>query len=250
MAYEIRKLYKELCSLRPLPETVLAKLNEEYITRNTYNSNAIEGNTLTLNETFLVVQQGLTIAQKPLKDHLEAVGHRDALKYVLRVADEKKTISETELLHIHSLVLADNAEERGTFRAVEVRISGVEYMPPPAEAVPAMVRRLLEKNAVNGNDEIVARVGRFHLEFESIHPFADGNGRTGRLLLNLELLRRGYPPIDIKFSDRTRYYYALQSWQGPHGEDAPMLQMIKEYLAAELRTRIHLAWQAMGRAER
>lgn len=202
----------EMDGRRPLTEGELERLNEEFTVEYTYNSNAIEGNTLTLRETDLVLR-GLTINQKPLKDHLEAVGHREAFDYVRVLVKEKAPLTQSIIKQIHYLVLADKRDDRGVYRRVPVRIMGARHEPvQPYLIEPKMEQLLLDYAA--SEDHILTKLARFHIEFEGIHPFIDGNGRTGRLLVNFELMKAGYPPIDIKFTDRAAYYSAFDEYYG------------------------------------
>lgn len=204
----------ELDSRRPLTEGEVARLNEEFIVEYTYNSNAIEGNTLTLRETAMVLR-GLTIDKKPLKDHMEAVGHKEAFEYVSELVKKKVPLSERIIKQIHYLVLADKREDRGVYRRVPVRIMGAQHEPVQPYLIEPQMEQLLQRYAQN-TEHIIPRLARFHIEFEGIHPFIDGNGRTGRLLVNLELMKAGYPPIDIKFTDRIAYYNAFDAYHVKH----------------------------------
>ncbi|HAE80360.1 MAG TPA: cell filamentation protein Fic [Lachnoclostridium sp.] len=190
----------ELDGRRPLTEGELERLNEEFTVEYTYNSNAIEGNTLTLRETDLVLR-GLTIDRKPLKDHMEAVGHKEAFDYVRELVKEKAPLTESIIKQIHYLVLADKKDDRGVYRRIPVHIMGARHEPVQPYLIEPKMEQLLHDYAAS-EEHIVMKLARFHIEFEGIHPFIDGNGRTGRLLVNLELMKAGYPPIDIKFSDR------------------------------------------------
>ena len=211
---QIDRKKQELDGRRPLTEGELERLNEEFTVEYTYNSNAIEGNTLTLRETDLVLR-GLTIDQKPLKDHIEAVGHKEAFDYVRELVKEKTPLTESIIKQIHYLVLADKKDDRGIYRRIPVRILGAHHEPvQPYLIEPKMEQLLLEYAA--SEEHIVTRLARFHIEFEGIHPFIDGNGRTGRLLVNLELMKAGYPPIDIKFTDRAAYYKAFDEYYAKH----------------------------------
>jgi len=216
---------------RPLTEGELERLNEEFIVENTYNSNAIEGNTLTLRETELVLR-GLTIDKKPLKDHLEAVGHRDAFYFVCDLVKQKTALTESVIKQIHTLVLADKPHDRGIYRRVPVRIMGAVHTPPEPYLVNPEMERLIEE--YNGSSkDIIIRLALLHLKFEGIHPFIDGNGRTGRLIVNLELLKAGYPPIDIKFTDRKSYYDAFDAYYGKNDE-SEMVNLFADYLMERL----------------
>lgn len=227
----IDKKKKELDGRRPLTDGEVARLNEEFIVEYTYNSNAIEGNTLTLRETDLVLR-GLTIDQKPLKDHMEAVGHKEAFEYVSELVKDNVPISENVIKQIHFLVLADKKDDRGVYRRVPLRIMGAQHEPvQPYLIEPKMEQLLLDFK--ESSEHIVTKLARFHIEFEGIHPFIDGNGRTGRLLVNLELMKAGYPPIDIKFTDRITYYNAFDEYHVKHNLSA-METLFARYVEARL----------------
>ena len=221
----------ELDSRRPLTEGEVERLNEEFIVEYTYNSNAIEGNTLTLRETDLVLR-GLTIDQKPLKDHMEAVGHKEAFDFVRELVQDNISISERVIQQIHFLVLADKRDDRGVYRRVPVRIMGAQHEPVQPYLIQPRMEQLLI-NYSESTEHIITKLARFHIEFEAIHPFIDGNGRTGRLLVNLELLKAGYPPIDIKFADRMAYYNAFDEYH-VKGNLSPMEKLFAEYVNARL----------------
>ena len=218
---------KVLKKRRPLTEGELERLNEEFLTEYTYNSNAIEGNTLTLRETDMVLR-GLTIDKKSLKEHLEVIGHKEAFDYVKQLVSENVEISEKLIKDIHYLVLADKKDDRGVYRRIPVRIMGAAHEPVQPYLIIPKMEELLEEYK-NSTEDIVTKLARFHIEFENIHPFIDGNGRTGRLLINLELMKAGYPPIDIKFSDRLKYYEAFDEYHTKNNISA-MADMFARYL--------------------
>ena len=228
---QIDRKKNELDGKRTLTEGELARLNEEFTVEYTYNSNAIEGNTLTLRETDLVLR-GLTINQKPLKDHMEAVGHKEAFDFVTELVKEKCEINERVIKQIHYLVLADKKDDRGVYRRLPVRIMGAAHEPvQPYLIVPKMEELL--RNYLASEEHIVTKLARLHIEFEGIHPFIDGNGRTGRLLVNLELMKAGYPPIDIKFTDRIAYYNAFDEYHVKHNLKA-MESLFAKYINERL----------------
>ena len=225
-------LKEQLDQRRPLTIGELQRLHNEFMVEYTYNSNAIEGNTLTLRETALVLE-GVTIDKKPLKDHMEAVGHRDAFLYVQELVQNRVTFSETIVKQIHTLVLMDRPDDRGVYRRIPVRIMGAFHEPPE----PVMVPELMEKlTAEFDNKKLhpIESAALFHLKFEGIHPFVDGNGRTGRLILNLFLMQNGYPPVNVKFADRRRYYDCFDSYYRDDNA-APMVEMVAEYVEERLR---------------
>ena len=230
---QIDRKKKELDSRRPLTEGETERLNEEFIVEYTYNSNAIEGNTLTLRETDLVLR-GLTIDKKPLKDHMEAVGHKEAFEFVSELVKNNVPISESMIKQIHYLVLADKKDDRGVYRRVPVRIMGAQHEPAQPYLIAPKMEQLLQEYK-ESKEHIVTKLARFHIVFEGIHPFIDGNGRTGRLLVNLELMKAGYPPIDIKFTDRIAYYSAFDEYHVKHNLSA-MENLFAGYMNERLDT--------------
>lgn len=230
---EIETKKQKLSELRPLTPGEVDRLRQEFMVEFTYNSNAIEGNTLTLKETAMVLE-GITIDQKPMKDHLEAVGHRDAFLYVQEIATKEVDFSEYVIKNIHSLVLMNRPEDKGTYRRIPVRIMGAYTIPVQPYMIEPKMAELLAKNEERKETSSdIERIALFHLEFEGIHPFIDGNGRTGRLLMNLDLIRNGYPPINVKFTDRKRYYDAFDAFCRDNNP-TPMTDLIAEYVEARL----------------
>lgn len=236
---QINSLKKSLDSYRPLTPAEVDAIKEVFLVEHTYNSNAIEGNTLTLQETALVLQ-GVTIDKKPLKDHLEAVGYKEAFQYVEELAKQDKDLSEFDIKSIHNLVLADRPEDRGTFRRVNVRIAGALTTPVQPYLIEPKIEELLNNyNVWSKNMHIVERVANFHLQFESIHPFIDGNGRTGRLIMNLQLIKEGLPAINIKFADRKKYYDAFDEYSRTGSSEA-MTKLVGEAVISRLREMIDM----------
>ena len=227
----IEEKLEELNKRRPLTEGELERLNEEFLTEYTYNSNAIEGNTLTLRETDMVLR-GLTIDQKSLKEHLEVIGHKEAFDFVTELVKEKCEINERVIKQIHYLVLADKKDDRGVYRRVPVRIMGAAHETAQPYLIITKMEELL-RNYLASEEHIVTKLARFHIEFEGIHPFIDGNGRTGRLLVNLELMKAGYPPIDIKITDRISYYNAFDEYHVKHNLKA-MESLFAKYINERL----------------
>ena len=226
---DIQRKRERLSEMRPLTQGEVERLAEEFMIDFTYNSNAIEGNTLTLKETALALE-GMTIDQKPLKDHLEAVGHRDAFLYVQDVAKQEIPLSETVIKNIHALVLMNRPDDKGVYRRIPVRIMGAYTEPVQPYMIEPRMAELLSANEERKNTMTdIERIALFHLEFEGIHPFIDGNGRTGRLVLNLDLIRNGYPPINVKFTDRKRYYDAFDAFYKDN-DSIPMTELIAEYI--------------------
>ena len=231
---QIDALKKSLDACRPLTPAEVEAIKEVFIVEHTYNSNAIEGNTLTLQETALVLQ-GLTIDQKPLKDHLEAVGYKEAFQFMEELAKQNKPLSSYDIKGIHNLVLADRPEDRGVFRRLNVRIAGALTNPVQPYLIEPKIEELLENyQKWSKTMHIVECVANFHLQFEGIHPFIDGNGRTGRLLMNLQLIQAGLPAINIKFADRRKYYDAFDEY-AKNGSSEAMTVLVGEAVVSRLR---------------
>ena len=235
MFSRIEELKSKLNEYRPLTSEEVRRLREEFLINFTYNSNAIEGNTLTLQETALILKEGITIDQKPLKDHLEAVGHKDAFYYIEELVKDKIGISENAIKDIHTLVLMDKPQHRGMYRRIPVTILGAVHEPPQPYLVPVLMEQLLYEYKEEMKDKhIIEKVALFHLKFEGVHPFIDGNGRTGRLILNLELMKEGYPPINIKFEDRRKYYDCFSDYHLNNGDPSMLTTMVATYVEEEL----------------
>ncbi|MCI7788102.1 MAG: Fic family protein [Mollicutes bacterium] len=229
----IAELKHELDSLHPLTPDEVKALNEQFAVEYTYNSNAIEGNTLTLKETVLVLR-GLTIDKKPLKDHFDIIGHKEAFDFVSQLVKDKEPLSEWVIKQIHFLALGRDIQHRGVYRSVPVYISGAKTQTTEPILIPEKIQELLEWYRSDEEDDFLTKIALFHLLFESIHPFIDGNGRTGRLLVNLELMKLGYPPIDIKYTDRKSYYNAFDSYSET-GSPKAMFKLFAKYLTERLR---------------
>lgn len=226
---QIDKKKQILDGLRSLTTGEAARLREEFLIEFTYNSNAIEGNTLTLQETAMVLE-GITIDKKPLKDHLEVIGHKEAFEYVLQLVQDKVPLCERVIKEIHSLVLMDRPQDRGVYRSIPVCIMGAKHEPPQPYLVPVQMEQLIAKHEnMKTAMHLVERVATFHLLFEGVHPFIDGNGRTGRLLVNLELLQAGFPAINVKFTNRKQYYDCFNSYYET-GSAEQMTHLVAEYV--------------------
>lgn len=237
---QVYDLKEKLSSLRPLNSGELKRLKDEFAINNTYNSNAIEGSTLTLRETAMILQEGVTIAEKPIKEHLEAIGHKDAFEYIIELTDSKTALSESIIKEIHSLVLMADRENKGVYRKVPVMIMGTEHKPPQPYLVPKLMEQLIiDYDELSQTADIIQAVSLLHLKFESIHPFIDGNGRTGRLLLNFELMKKGFLPVNIKFADRTKYYDCFDEYRKTGTADM-LAELIAEYERQELERYINI----------
>jgi len=208
----INKKLELLNSKRPLPQATLKSLKESELVDWTYNSNGIEGNTLTLKET-KVVLEGITIGGKSVKEHLEAINHKEAILYLEELINKNKPLTEIDIKNIHQLILKDiDNENAGRYRIENVIISGAVHIPPNHIIVPEQMERLMirfNKWTKKYHPLVVSTL--LHGEFVKIHPFVDGNGRTARLLMNLIAIKNGYPPVVIKKEQRMEYYDALDT---------------------------------------
>lgn len=209
-----------LDSFRPLPLPVVAELRSRFDVQFTYHSNAIEGNTLTLNETEMVVRSGLTIAGHPLVEHLEAIGHAQAIDYLDTLAGEE-AMGEREIRDLHSLILRSiDSRSAGVYRSIDVKAAGTDHEYPSHFLVRELMAGFHQWLQASGNLHPIERAARAHLEFVAIHPFSDGNGRTARLLMNLLLLRAGYSIAIIANTQREAYIDAIVLHQTGGGSDA------------------------------
>lgn len=238
---ELDRLAKVLKSKRPLNKTELKRIHENFMIENTYHSNAIEGNTLTLRETALILQEGITIAEKPIKDHLDLIGYKDAFEYIMDIANKNTQLTERVIKNIHTLVLMNDASNRGVYRRLPVTIVGALHTPPQPYLVPSQLEQLLiDYEELKQSGHIVEAISIFHLRFEGIHPFIDGNGRTGRLILNLELIKSGLLPVNIKFGDRKEYYTCFDDYYSDNHSSERLTRLIVKYEIEELQKRINL----------
>ena len=201
------ELYRNfLKSKRPIDEISLKKIEENLKAKYIYNSNGIEGNTLSLMETNLIIEHGVTIKGKSLKEHLEVKGQEYALNFLTEVMNQKEEISLRMIREFNSLVMVNGG---GTFKTLPNEIIGANFKTSPPHLVEEHLNKLIE-NFHSSNEDIIKKVAIFHADFEKIHPFPDGNGRTGRLLMNFELMKEGFPITIIKKEDREDYYNALE----------------------------------------
>jgi len=209
----------------PLDKVALEKLQEHFKTHHIYNSAGIEGNRLTLQETALVLKEGIDISDKPLSDSIEVKNLSKAFDFLYEVFKPGSTISEALIRQFHKLIVGDNSDVHpGEYRSIGVVITGSDHKPPePFEVAPKMTELVDWINTNLNNDPVVVAAIAHH-EFVKIHPFMDGNGRTARILLNLLLLQKGYPICNIKRSERPEYYSALS--KADRGEYEPIVEIV------------------------
>ncbi len=234
MFKEIDEKKTILDSKRPLPEYTLKSIRENLLLEWTYNSNAIEGNTLTLLET-KVVLEGITVGGKTLIEHLEVINHKDAILFVEEIVRKKDPLTEWQIRNLHRLVLKGiNDDYAGTYRDQKVIISGARHIPTE----PFLIKEQMESmiNWYENEGALlhpVERAALLHIIFVGIHPFIDGNGRTARLLLNLELMKNGYPAVVIRDENRLKYYAALDKAHTT-GDNSDFIDLVKDELNRSL----------------
>lgn len=217
-------------SFRPLPGSIVKKLKEQFSIEMTYNSNAIEGNHLTLKETFLVINEGITVKGKSLKDHLEAKNHHEAIHYLYDLIehDKRQTISEQLIRYLQQLVIKGIEDlGAGQYRKGNVMITGSSHRPPEAYDVPKLMKELVSWVKKNQNKiHPVELAAISHHKFVHIHPFTDGNGHTARLFMNLILMQKGYPMVIMLKNDRQKYYRALD--KADHGNISDIVKLVAQ----------------------
>lgn len=243
---------RRLDALRPLPVAAVRKLREQSELEMTYNSNAIEGNSLTLKETFWVVNEGLTIKGKPIKDHLEAKNHTEALAFLHDLIDNGKrhTISEQLVRSLHQLVVHDTDKDwAGRYRTSDVMITGTDHRPPEALDLPQCMSELIAwARRESARLHPIELAALFHHKLVHIHPFFDGNGRTARLAMNIFLLQSGYPLAIILKNDRKKYYRVLA--EADHGNTLPLVRFIAQAVERSLDLYLDAITPATSRKKR
>ena len=200
---------RRLDAHRPLTSSTVRKVQREMELEYIFNSNAIEGNTIKLRETQLILERGLTIQGRSPREHLEVRNHPRAIKYVERMT--RRALREQDILVLHQIIMKGIDDEAGRFRTAEVRIAGAEFIPPPAYEIPHLIRKLVDW-CNRDPDELrpIELAAILHHRLAWIHPFHDGNGRVARLLMNFVLTRSGYPIAVILNVDRSKYYDTLK----------------------------------------
>jgi len=213
-------------ALRALPSGILRRLRKNTELEWIYNSNAIEGSTLTLQETRLILETGLTIGGKSLREHFEVINHREAIAYVEKLVSQEDRIIPYDVRQIHKLVLTQiDDENAGQYRKTPVKIAGADHVPPEAWEIPRLMTAWGDWLAqVQVDQDVVVSAALAHHRLVAIHPFVDGNGRTARLVMNLILMKNGYPPAVIERAHRQQYYRVLA--RADDGETEPLVNFV------------------------
>jgi Fic family protein len=205
---------KKLDQAKPLPKDLSRNLKDWLRVELTYTSNAIEGNTLSRQQTAIVLDKGITVNGKSLKEHLEATNHAQALDYVYSLAKKNYTLKENDILDLHQIILSKiDDQSAGRYRSTAVRIAGSRVIMPNPTKIKTLMTKFVHKINLNKSLHPVKLAADAHYHLVTIHPFADGNGRTARLLMNLFLIKAGYPPIIIKLTNRLAYLKSLETAQ-------------------------------------
>jgi Fic family protein len=201
----------QLYALRPLPVAEVNRLREKILIEWIYNSNAIEGSTITLQETRLILETGLTVGGKSLREHFEVINHKEAIQYVENLVQNTEPITALHVRQIHKLILTNiDDENAGSYRETQVRIAGASFIPPESWQITSLMTEWSDwVVSAQGSIHPVALAAQAHHRLVAIHPFVDGNGRTARLVMNLLLMRRAYPPTVILRANRRQYYSVL-----------------------------------------
>lgn len=240
---ELNRLHEQWSTQKPLNATQLRKMEEYFSLNYTYESNRIEGNTLTLQETHLIVNEGITVGGKSMREHLEAINHAEAIAFLSELVKEKVAFTERILKQIHYLILKGiDRENAGVYRSIGVRISGSSHIPPEPYLLGSLMEEVFdyyEKNKKVLHPVVLA--AEMHERIVRIHPFIDGNGRTTRLVMNLILMQNGYPIANIKgdINNRMRYYAALEN--APTDERNSFRELIAETAIQSLKEHLELS---------
>ncbi len=220
----------KLDSLKPFPRSLVPKIREYFDVELTYNSNSIEGNTLSLQETRAVMEDGVTVGGKTLREHLEVTNHKKAIDFIFSIVS-KKRVEEKDILELHAIILDQiDPQGAGFYRNSQVYLRGSRYIPPPAKEVPALMKDFVKGFGKGANPVEAAALAHFGLVH--IHPFADGNGRVARLLMNLLLLKKGYPVTVILRAERKKYIRCLELAHG--GDLGPFLDFVAKSVERSL----------------
>lgn len=217
---------------RPLPPHIVSQLHEDIRIRFTYHSNAIEGNTLTIYETKAVLEDGITIGGKSMREHLETIDHSHAIEYLETLVLQNEPLSERVLKEMHNIIMRniDNANA-GKYRDLNVMITGASHVPPSATQVPEKMEEFFHwYEAEREFLHPVELAARVHADFVNIHPFKDGNGRTARLIMNLELMKAGFPTVIIPVESRPEYYKNLDI-SATQGDYSPFTAQVADLTA-------------------
>lgn len=243
-AYQLREVIQHS---RPLSQYTLASLVDDLRLRYTYHSNGIEGNTLTLNETKVIIESGITISGKSLLEHLEVNNHEYAIDFLINEVKQQAPLTARIIKEFNQIILAGTAKQAvaGKWRQEPVMISASDVQPANFYEIDDKIAALLDAyNQEKQDDNLLDLIADFHAKFEAIHPFIDGNGRTGRLLMNLELMKHGFPITIIEQTEKATYYDVLQAAQ--LGND---FEPIRQFIASKVVKSLMLYQRAIEQSD-
>ncbi len=237
---ELTQLKEKVHVQRPLPSELVKNLRKDFLVKSTFHSNAIEGNTLTIHETKAILEDGITIVGKSMREHLEAINHKQAIILTEEIVKNKDVLSEILIKELHAIILHGiDQSNAGTYRKHDVIISEASHTPPSYIEVPQLMENLMVWYNKKTKLHPLEKATMLHSKFVNIHPFVDGNGRTARLLMNLELIKSGYLPIIIESEQRFTYYEVLDI-AAVEGDYTPFVQFIADYEKHELQRYVEL----------
>lgn len=206
---EVKRNISKLNTLRKLTEGEKERLKDDYLVEYIFNSNAFAGNGLTKQDTLMILK-GASLEGRKIKETLEVISQKEAFEEVINLSKENKPLNENTIKRLHYILLSDKPQDRGEYRKVETTIFS-KFKTAEPKHIAGQVEELLKLHNYSKDGDIIKKISLFHIIFESIHPFIDANGRLGRLLINLELMKNGYPPIVIRVEDMQKYYNAFEA---------------------------------------
>lgn len=242
---EITRAKAWLDGFRPLPSDILSELHHRFEVRLTYHSTAIEGNTLTQSETQIVLEKGVTIGGKSLREHLEVIGHREALEFIIELTSGEESFSERTVRELHNLVMKGQTESAGAYRGLNVMAAGTGFRYPDHLHVSQLMTEFVAWWNASAPIHPVLWAAEAHVRFVTIHPFQDGNGRVGRLLLNLAMLRNGYPITVLPVERRAEYIASLELAQS-QGDRTAFDSIVLDAVDTSLRETLEVCVTARG----
>jgi len=232
---KIDELKAELNSIRSLYVLEMWRLRNEFIIENAYDSNAMEGNTLTFEETENFLQKGITSAEKATTNYIKLMGYKKAFEYITSIAEADILLTERIVKEIHSLVLMNDSTIKGIYRKAPVGISqGKNILTEDYAVIRKMDTLIADYNEMKKNKHRIEAIAEFHLRFEGIRPFSDGNGRTNRLILNMGLMEAGLLPVNIRFEERQKYYDCFDNYHATGNNPEMLIELIAGYEMEEL----------------
>lgn len=237
---QLDALKAKLESLGPVKASILAKLKTQFVADNIYNSNALEGGSLTPEDVSRALGKGYRTSKTSMRKQQEVQGHKEAFEYIVAAAEAGGALTEATIKEIHARLAIHDEARRGRYRDIPITVRGAAIQPPNPYLVPMQMEAMMAVyNARRFSRHVIEAVAQLHLDLEELCPFTEANTATGRMLVNLELMKAGYLPVDIKFNDRRRYYASFENYVMT-GSMRMLAELLAEYEEFELRIRIAL----------